>query len=466
MAMLSSHYAGCEVEQDRLRVGRSLLQRSGRNAGAVLALCTTLAFPLHAQVPAAAPPADAAPVEGEQALPPVMGLTGDWNGRRTRLADAGITLTPKYVAEGAYNVRGGARSVYRTANEASLVMALELNRLVGIRGGKIQLHLTQRHGQNLGVAAGFPFLLPVQEKSGRGNVTRLTALWWQQQVSARLLVKLGRLMVSDFGTFSCDFMNLAFCGAQMPNVANDYILAFPISQWGGWLRYGSPTRACVQVGAYQVTPKNRNPNSAFEVGSFDEATGVLLPLEVALFPRLGRRRLPGSIKLGGWYETSTVDDVLLNENRVPRALAGGRPLRRTGRHGGYLALKQEVLRLAADTRPVTLFFNLTRADTKATPNDYQLGTGLFVQGIFAARPTDNLGLAYAVTRANPRAAQAQALLDPESARRSERVLECFYGAQLLGGVLLQPGVQFVSQPGGLRTERNILILDLKTVLTF
>jgi porin len=405
----------------------------------------------------------------QRPTPSQFGITGDWGGVRTQLVDAGVLLTASYGAEGAYNASGGDRSIYRTANQATIGATLDLDRIIGNRGGTVQVTITQRHGANLGNDAGIPTILPIQELWGRGNIARLTEFWVKQQVAPNLLVKAGRMPAGDFGSFPCEFMNLALCANQPGHTVYDYFTVWPISQWGAWARYGNESTAYVQVGAYQVSPKNLNQGKAFEVGDFTGATGVLLPAEVALFPILGDG-LKGSLKLGGWYETSDSDDVLLNTARRLLALDGGQPLRRKGRYGGYVTAVQQIWRPsdgAADPdRGVSLFLNVLKADRGTALIDFEYSLGAFWRGPFATRGKDLIGLGFASSRVNPRTAQHRRLLDPATAQASEKVFEAFYSAHIGRSLLFQPGFQQIVRPGGLVGQGDASIFELKTVLTF
>lgn len=406
--------------------------------------------------------AEGTPASGDGAAHRSPALPNGRGGLHERLLDRGIAFTATYGGEVAHTVRGGERSAVTTANQAVLGATLDLDRMGVREGGKVQITLTERHGRTLGEAAGFPQIMLVQEVYGRGQTGRLTELWWSGSVTDRLALKLGRMPVNDFGTFGCDFVNLGLCGAQMPNVANNYVLAWPISQWGAVATYRLHDRAYIRAGAYQVSPHGLDERHPFEFGDFDGASGALLPLEVGIDPTLGMSRLTGKYSAGIWYDTSTADDVLLNTSRRPLVLDGGRPLRRTGRYGAYLAMEQDVIRFGPDrSRTLSFFAGATVADRRTAPIDYQLRAGFMLPQPIAGRRRDKVGLGISTSHRNRRIAQAQRLVDPQSAQYGETAIELFYSAPLLDALTVQPDLQLVVDPGGERAQRNLIVAGLK-----
>lgn len=409
---------------------------------------------------------DAAQPLPDPVTAPPFGLSGDWGGIRAKLLDRGISITASYGGEVAHNAQGGHRSAVTTANQAVLGAAFDLERLGIIDGGQAHITITQRHGENLGDAAGFPQIMLVQEVYGRGNIVRLTEMWWSQRLTSDLSLKIGRMPVNDFGTFGCDFMNLGLCGAQMPNTANDYVLAWPISQWGVVATFGSDKHLYLRVGAYQITQHNLDQDHPVELGDFGHASGALLPLEFGISPAFGRAQLKGTYKFGGWYDTSEANDVFLNQDRQPLVLDGGLPLRRSGRYGAYVAMEQEIAKIGGDAgRSVGIFAGGTIADRRTAPIDYQLRAGLLVTGPFANRKSDKIGVGISVSHRNERIARGEALVDPATVQHSETAIEIFYSLTVLNFLKLQPSLQYVIDPGGIKRGSDLVILGLKFGIT-
>ncbi len=400
-------------------------------------------------------------------------LTGEWGGLRTKLRDDGIDITAGYTSEFAANVQGGLRHDATETGQFTFGAKIDTGTLFGLQGGTIQASITYRRGKDLGddAHAGLGNLQQVQEVYGRGQTWRLTELWYQQQLGGGFDLKLGRLAQgADFSSFSCSFENLSFCGAPVGNIAGDYWYNWPVAQWGARLRLKHPGWY-VMVGAFENNPNNLDNDFAISHGG---ATGVLVPVEAGWTPHLGPHHLPGSYRIGGWYNSSNAPDVLTGTDRRPFAITGLDPLQRTGRYGGYILLQQQLTGTYKDdpdgpkaTHGLSVFLNLTQTDRQTERTDNQIAAGLFYVGPLAQRPQDDVGLAVARTHVNSRAADAELLAAPTSERaRSEYDAELYYSIAVRKWLIVRPNVQYVIDPGGYDSATALVILGIKSAITF
>lgn len=433
-----------------------------------LGLSCLLASPALADAPAATPD-DAAPAVAKPAVAIPGTLTGEWGGLRTRLRDDGIDLKAGYVSESAWNVSGGQREAVRETGQFTFGATIDTDRLLGLKGGTFQATITRRRGQDLGAAAGLGVLQQVQEVYGRGNTWRVTQFWYQQSFAGDLVnVKLGRLTQGeDFAAFSCQLQNLSFCGSPPGNLAGDYWYNWPISQWGARVRVRRGAWYAM-VGAYEVNP--RNLDETFTIGHLHGATGVLVPFEVGTTSKFGPRGLPGSYKLGGWYNTASADDVALDINGGYRRVTGLAPLQRSGRYGFYAQFQQQFTGSVEQgpegprtRRGLVGFLNVTQTDRSTSVTDNQVAAGLFYTGLIASRPKDDLAFAIARTNVNGRSLLG---LAPGVARpRAEYAVELAYGIQAFSWLSVRPNVQYIIDPGGFDSARDVVVLGIKASLT-
>ena len=440
-------------------------------AGAALAL--GLAAPAFAQRADQVPATTTEGADTQQQPTTPATLTGEWGGVRTKLRDDGIDITAGYTSEFAANVQGGERHDATETGQFAFGAKIDTDKLFGLKGGTIQATITYRRGKSLDDVehAGLNDLQQVQEVYGRGQTWRLTELWYQQQFAGGFDIKVGRLVQGgDFSSFSCSFENLSFCGAPVGNIAGDYWYNYPVAQWGARLRLKHPNWY-VMVGAYENNPNNLKNDFAISHGG---ATGVLVPFELGWTPHLGARNLPGSYRVGGWYNSSNAPDVLTGTNRQPFAISGLDPVERTGRYGGYILLQQQLTGTYSEdadgpkaTKGLSIFFNVTQTDRNTERLDNQIATGLFYVGPFAARPKDDLGLAFARTHVNSRAAEAELLAAPGSEKpRSEYEAELYYSVNIRPWLIVRPNVQYVVDPGGYDNTTNLVVLGVKSAITF
>jgi porin len=394
------------------------------------------------------------------------GLFADWRHARTWLGDRGFDVSARYASESGYNVTGGQRRKLTETGQVDFGAKIDMAKIAGIDGGTLQATFTWRRGRNLSDDAGLGTLQQVQEVFGRGQTVRVTELWYEQKIGETIEVKVGRTNPgADFAGFSCHFQNLSFCGAQPGNLVGDYWYNWPVSQWGGRLHVDVGSGAYVQLGAYEVNPLNLQNN--FFVARWHGATGALIPVEAG-WTRLGDTGHVGSYKVGAWYSTADGDDVLLDRNRRPIAITGLAPLQRSGRYGVYATIQQQISGTSKDGKALTglgVFANVTQADRATSVTDNQATLGIFYKGLLPGLEGDVLGVAIGRTNVNGRAAEGDRLIPGTPVRDAEYAAELYYSLTPVAWLELQPNVQWIHQPGGVRTRGNVTVLGLKAALT-
>lgn len=409
------------------------------------------------------------------ATPAEPWLLGNWGGHRTRLFDQGVDFQIVYSSEVAYNAVGGAKALAAYADQVTLGATLNLEKLINLPGTLLQVTFTERAGRNLVEDAGLGTLMLVQEVYGRGQTTRLTQLFLEHKLFNGLLDwKWGRVTVGgDFAVFPCDFQNLTFCGSNPGNIAGGYIYNWPISQWGTRLKVNLDGFGHIQAGIYDQNEQYLGFENKLLPVWYQGSTGVLVPVEFAWLPTFDGGRLPGSYKVGGWYSTTKADDVAFDVNGGLVALTGAPARQHRGLYGAYLTFQQQVTRNASEdpNGGLRLFLNAVVADSATTVTDHQIAAGLTYTGPFASRPHDVIGFAAGTTHVNSSLTNAQNLqnslgLGPVRVKNSEYVLELYYTFAPVPGLLIRPNLQYVYTPGTVSENKDILVLGLKTVISF
>jgi porin len=387
---------------------------------------------------------------------------------RAMLQEMGIDFRFGYVSESATNVQGGDEQLWRYTDQLTFSTKLDLQKLLGLNQAQFDIVVTDRNGRNLSSDADLDSLQQVQELYGRNQTWRWTEFWYDQKyLNGVIDWKTGRMAEGDdFAAFSCEFMNLTFCGAQPGNIAGNYWYNWPVSQWGSRIKVNVQGFGYVQIGGFEVDPSYLLTRYAMDLGSPRGVTGALVPFEIGWLPTLGG--LAGSYKIGGWYNTSTLPDVVENTEDEPLAIAGGQPLMRHGAYGAYLSFVQRLTAPAgADSkRGLSVFVNATYADRRTTSLDNQIALGLLYTGPLVFRPDDEAGLAVGETHVNPRIADVERLQDlegygPVPVQTSEWVGEVFYNYHVAGWLDLRPNVQYVAQPGGVAGRTSDVIVGMR-----
>ena len=147
-------------------------------------------------------------------------MFGDWNGTRGDLSAKGYDFKLDYTGEVGSNLHGGYNHDHATrySDQFALGVHMDLAKILGWHDAEFQLTLTDRSGANIRNdrindprVGGFT---SAQAVWGRGNITRITQLWYQQKFfDQRLDIEAGRFGGGDeFNSFPCNLQKLAFGG--------------------------------------------------------------------------------------------------------------------------------------------------------------------------------------------------------------------------------------------------------------
>ncbi|WP_291359788.1 MULTISPECIES: carbohydrate porin [Acinetobacter] len=390
-------------------------------------------------------------------------LLGDWNGKRTELAQQGVKFEANLLTDTAYLADGGRNEGADPLTSAQLWLGtqLDMEKLAGWDGVTVRAVATARQGQSTSVrdlqgdAAQWA---NVQGTFGRGNQdSRLTELSIEKNYKDQgLSIKAGRLGLGmDFNVMACDFASTAFCAAQMGKWQGNIWMNTPVAQWGARVKQQLNPEVAVQVGVYEFNPDNGNAKSEGQGWSLDtdNADGVTIPAEVIWTPKSLVNGLPGSYRVGGMYNTA--DDVA-NQKDV----ATGEGKNRT--FAGWLAVEQQLTSTGSGRQGLHSFANFTwhDRDTNKVDNSQQLG--LKYIGLVDSQPNDILGLAVNRVHVNDRFADSRPVYDASA----EYNIELNYSYNATKWLMLRPNLQYVINPGSSNQVDNALVLGLTTRVIF
>jgi porin len=430
-------------------------RRGGR---ACLALAVLLAVPLSST---------AAPADELNSWWTGENATGNWGGLRDKLEDMGIEIEIQYTAEMAGNPVGGQGQGFRYAHELDFGGSVDLGKLAGIEGMTFTVDIAEYAGHSLSKAE-IGNIFSVQEIYVSTPDVRLAELSLEQSLfDDHLKLKGGWIDAgSDFAVLplACNFWNEAFCDNPASLSENSGFTQAPNSSWGGRVKveFGD---FYAQTGAYEVNPSLARQYHGFDLGT-DGATGVLIPVEIGWNPVDAFFGLPGQFRLGGYYDTSNVDDVTAEVDE------DSPPGRRNGRWGIYVLGQQKVYREPGNAaRGLTVFGGFVYGDSHTAEIQWFGEAGLVYQGTFPGRDDDtiNLGFAYGHINGNLISVQKNANKDDpgsEVEQSAEAVVELNYGAQVTPWWLLSPGMQVIINPGADNGVPTALVLGLKTSVNF
>jgi porin len=443
--------------------------KTARVCGAGVAFSALLSGGAHAaDLLTKAPPVPYAETDDFWTRPYLFGDLG-----RTRLKEQGIDIGLSLGNESVANLSGGDRKTGANAGQLWFGAKLDMEKLAGIPGGTVGLTIVDRFGDNLNTEAGIPALQLTNEVFGRGNILRLTELYYSQKFfDNRLELKGGRLPVgSDFFFGLCEFLNLTFCGGQPGNIQGGYIYNWPVSQWAGVAHYNITKELQISVGVYDANPNyltTSEPSVYFLPGipRSSPASGVMVPVELVWAPS---GPLNGTWRFGGWYDSASTIDGGLPGIITTIPGVGGVPDQNLGDQRGRYGIYESILQRLTVDGPGALgwytFLNTTVADHRTSFQDYQIAWGIKHTGTFSWRPQDEVGFAVGTTHVN------SAALSP-NAGGNEVPIEAWYGWQATGWLNLKFDAQYVINPGGrgfngagIKTD-NAWVLGMRTTVHF
>jgi porin len=258
--------------------------------------------------------------------------------------------------------------------------------------------------------------LQVTSNIAATSASRVYELWYRQRLShLPVAVRAGLIDLNQYFAVTdsaAALFNSSF--GIMPAISgNAPTSIFPKPGFGAMVEGGSPRRQLL-VGLFQGNPANRA--SALHQGG----------MAIAELDLHGGEQERGVLRLGAWRHTGAGD--------------GGPP-----QWGAYGLAERDLA--AGSGRHVRGFLQLGAAPSQQSRVPAFLGAGVMVTAPFASRPEDTVTLGLA--RAWLRHACA------------ETSYELTYVAQLARHLELQPDLQLVTHPSGVRSVPDALVATLR-----
>ncbi len=405
-------------------------------------------------------------------------MTGDWGGTRTELLDKGYDFSLEYVGEAASNLDGGYNdnTTARYSDQFAFGLKVDLQKAFGWHDAEFKLAITERSGRNISNdRIGDPragTLSSSQEVWGRGQTWRLTQMWIKQKYfDGALDLKFGRYGPGeDFASFPCDFQNLTLCGAQTANYVNTWY-NWPVSQWGGRVKYNLTPEVYAQVGVFEQNPSNLEIGNGFKL-SGSGTKGALIPVELVWTPKVNA--LPGEYRVGYYYSTPKADDVFEGADGRPQPVSGGDFKTHGSKHGFWVAGQQQLTTHNGDaSRGLSVFATVTIHDKDTNYIDNFQNLGLVYKGPFDSRPKDDIGIGVARIHVNDDAQDRRRLVNQLSGisdydnpgflpvQDTEYNSEIYYGFHVTNWLTVRPNLQYIRHPGGVDKVDDALVAGLK-----
>ncbi|RQS72599.1 carbohydrate porin [Burkholderia sp. Bp8963] len=424
-------------------------------------------------------------------------LLGNMGGLRDLLGDHGVTLNLQETSEYLYNTSGGTKRSGAYQGLTQFGFNVDTGKAIGLPGGTFNVSALQIHGTNLTQRN----LQTLQTATGieANSTTRLWELWYQQALlDGKVDVKVGQqsldqeFMVSQY---AASFMNATFGWPVLPST--DLPAggpAYPLSSLGVRLRVKPSDAWTVLAGVFDGNPAGRmngDPQQLNAHGTnFNLRSGALVIGEVQYAlnappadPKAPQPAgLPGTYKLGVWYQSQHFDDLRDGTDGLSLAnpASNGTPVNHRGNYGFYAVADQMVWRPAADSpRSVGVFARVMGAPGDRNVVDLAINAGVTLKAPFAGRDNDVAGLAvgYAKIGSHARALDGDVgtyTTPGYPVRSSETVIEATYQYQVTPWWQLQADLQHFFRPSGGIPNPNApgarigdeTVVGVRTAITF
>jgi porin len=411
---------------------------------------------------------------------PADHLLGDWWGLRTRLEDDGITPSLTYVTDLAGNPVGGIRHGFTNADNLGLDLHFDLDKLFCLKGGTFIFSTSQRNGENLSaVDVGNTFT--VQQVYGRETWQVIDVAYEQKFLDNRVDLRIGRIAagdVFDVSPYDYIFMQNAIDGNPVGIFFNaPGMSAYPNATWGIELKVQTTERTYLRGGLYNGDIANTHELD--DHGLDWSMHGPLFAIGEAVYLKnqlKDDKGLPGSYKLGIWYDGSAYQDF---DSKVLGPAAPGLgivPRVMHGNYGFYGLFDQALVRFGDPSEEILRGIGVT-ACVQGAPDQSRSTMPLFFEaailarGIFPQRPRDVAGFAvfYGQFSDDLRNAErlAQQVNPAVGVQDQETVLEWIYNFRFhKGAYLIEPDLQYIIRPGGTGQIPNALVVGAQIGFNF
>jgi porin len=395
-------------------------------------------------------------------------LLGTIGGLRTVLGDYGITLNINDSENLLGNTLGGVKQGATMQGVTTATLEIDTGKAFGLQGGTFHISALQIHGQPLSG----PYLDNLQTANGNEaeDGTRLWEMWYDQAFDyTRADIKIGQQSIDNefmVSQYSSLFVNTI---AGWPLIPSDDLYgggpAYPLSSLGVRLQFKPADNETILGGVFDDNPGG----GAFgDDQQFLDRNGALFNLNTgALFiaefqyavnqPAVGDMvttatppsGLPGTYKLGFWYDTAFFPDQRFGTDGLSLAnpASNGDPEMHKGNYSIYGVMDQTIWQSAADSaRNLNIFARIMGAPDNRNLIDFSFNGGVTLAAPLPGRDNDQAGIDFGLGKVSSRVAG----LDRDqgiTAQGTEELIEATYQAQATPWLVLQPDFQYIVNPG-------------------
>jgi len=420
-------------------------------------------------------------------------LLGDPENLHQWLQDHGLSPSLTVATEVLRNTQGGYERATHLQAEAVFVLGLDTNAAFGWPGGRFYTSLLAIGGGGVSID-GVGSLTTISSIEAERSF-RLFELWYEQSfLRDRASLRIGQLAVDQefltTGTGSV-FLNADF---GWPTLASINLPAggpaYPLATPGMRVRFSATPAIALLAGLFNGNPAPAgygDPQRSNAIGTNFRLDGGAFGIVEGQWSHdfhVGDQHLPGTYKIGAWWNTNSFFDQHRDPNGLSLANLNstGFPALHRNNWSFFAAVDQVLWRRSHHTDDgLSSFLRIMSGPDDRNQVSVELDGGLAWRGLIAARPNDTFGVAFGWFKVS----QAARALDrdivalglPRPVRSAEGMIEATYQAAIAPWFQIQPDIQYIVRPGGgvpggdgrdslSRPLGNSAIVALRTTITF
>lgn len=361
-------------------------------------------------------------------------VTGNWGGLRDALDNAGATIAGTYTMDWSTPVSGGITKRGTARGLLDVNLTIDAAKL-GVEGGTFFAQYYFRHGRNAADDVGE---LQAFSNIDEQRLSREYELWYEQKAwNDKLRLKLGQVDAnSEFAFVEAAGEFIHSSAGFSPTVLN--FPTYPDPALSANL-FVYPVENFYVGGAIYGDSIKETSHHGFHSPFYIAEIGTTLPLSEKLGPL--------RVAAGAYYDTGKQD-----------RFDGGTQ----NKASGFYALAEQQLWREnpddkEDTQGVSVFAQYGFGDDKVSACEHHLGLGVSAQGLLPARDSDVTGLYWSMVKTSRATGSG---FDAD-----ESAFEFFYKFEVTPAVSLKPDVQWIANPGGVKSADDALVFTLRLDVT-
>ncbi len=366
----------------------------------------------------------------------------------------GIHFSAAYTGDLVRNMTGGIRSGNSYIDNVDLQLSADRGSIFGIPGLSGLVYVLHNNGADFSEKYVGDAQV-VSNIDGGPDAWRLYEAWLDWAPGAGTIS--ARLGLYDLNTEfdAIETAGLFLNGAQgmgtdFGQTGENGPSIFPVTSLAFRLHVASGNGAYGQVAVLDGVPGDPDDPSSNEI-DLSRDDGALLVIEAGWSGGDWRK-----LAIGAWQYTATFDTLVGTDDE-------DLPLRRNGNAGIYGIADRTLWR--GESATVAGFLRLGHAAGRFNQFDTYLGTGATLTGFWPARADDEIGLAIAATMTSDDYREAQRLTGAD-ADHHETNIELTWRAPVTDWLTLQPGVQYIVNPGADAQLGNAVVAMLRFELSW